>query len=94
MDWIERYYLLIFIYLIGTVIEQFLSNNVHLRMDGHNNNGNNTTTVTNNNNNNYRKYKRGNSNPKTKKQLENELNRQRSFYVASPQNQSTHNAQV
>lgn len=57
-------------------------------MDGHNN-GNNT-----NNNNNYRKYKRGNSNPKTKKQLENELNRQRSFFVGSPQNQSTQNAQV
>ncbi|VVC40542.1 Hypothetical protein CINCED_3A021169 [Cinara cedri] len=38
------------------------------------------------NNNNYRKYKRGNgppANPKTKKQLENELNRQRSFYVPS-----------
>lgn len=63
-------------------------------MDGHSNNGNNTNNNHNNNNSNYRKYKRGNSNPKTKKQLENELNRQRSFFVGSPQNQSTHNAQV
>lgn len=59
---------------------------------GHNINNNGS------NNNNYRKYKRGNnSNPKTKKQLENELNRQRSFYVASPQNHSTqynNNSQV
>lgn len=44
-------------------------------------------------NNNFRKYKRGtagnSSNPKTKKQLENELNRQRSFFVnCSPQNSS------
>lgn len=44
-------------------------------------------------NNNFRKYKRGTpgnpSNPKTKKQLENELNRQRSFFVnCSPQNSS------
>lgn len=35
--------------------------------------------------NNFRKYKRGQPCPKSKKQLENELNRQRSFYVASPQ---------
>lgn len=61
---------------------------------GHNINNNSS----NNNNNNYRKYKRGNSsNSKTKKQLENELNRQRSFFVASPQNHSTqynNNSQV
>lgn len=35
--------------------------------------------------NNFRKYKRGQPCPKSKKQLENELNRQRSFFVASPQ---------
>lgn len=63
-------------------------------MDGHSNNGVNTNNNHNNNNINYRKYKRGNSNPKTKKQLENELNRQRSFFVGSPKNQSTPNAQV
>lgn len=63
-------------------------------MDGHSNNGNNTNNNLNINNSNYRKYKRGNSNPKTKKQLENELYRQRSFFVGSPQNQSSHNAQV
>lgn len=49
-------------------------------------------------NNYYRRYKRGggggNSSPKSKKQLENELNRQRSFFVASPQSHATHNAQV
>jgi hypothetical protein len=31
-----------------------------------------------------RRYKRGNPSPKTKKQLENELNRQRSFFVGGP----------
>lgn len=35
--------------------------------------------------NNFRKYKRGQPCTKSKKQLENELNRQRSFFVAGPQ---------
>ncbi|XP_060880963.1 GATA zinc finger domain-containing protein 14 isoform X2 [Metopolophium dirhodum] len=60
---------------------------------GNNNNNGGGSGVGAGGNNNFRKYKRvtaGNpSNPKTKKQLENELNRQRSFFVnCSPQNSS------
>jgi len=60
--------------------------------NGHDNNNNNNNNISSYNN---RKYKRGNSNPKTKKQLENELNRQRSFYIGGPQNHSAlHNNNV
>ncbi|XP_026811429.1 GATA zinc finger domain-containing protein 14 isoform X5 [Rhopalosiphum maidis] len=61
-------------------------------MNTNNSQGNNNSSGGGNNNS-FRKYKRvtasNPSNPKTKKQLENELNRQRSFFVAcSPQNPS------
>lgn len=54
------------------------------------------THSNNGDNNYYRRYKRG-SNPslKTKKQLENELNRQRSFFVGDPApGNATHHMQV
>lgn len=55
-------------------------------------NSNNNTAAAAAAGNNCRKYKRAsNSNPKSKKQLENELNRQRSFFVAEPQNHSATN---